>query len=141
MWGVAGMGRQRLSQRSAEGAEASSGHTGALGACIRAWGQAGWCGWASGRRRVGNRGCLTGPSLRARALSPQAILSWQDRAASACFLVVCIAAALAVQVLGFPTVLCVLLMWQIRPPVLRDPIPPRPVSYFLRLPCTTDEIP
>jgi hypothetical protein len=69
----------------------------------------------------------------------QAILSWRDRLASAAFLAVCCAAMAAIQLLGLSTVTFAGLMWQIRPPRLRDPIPPRPVNYFQRLPCLNDD--
>lgn len=70
----------------------------------------------------------------------QAIFTWQDQAASACFMLICIVAMIAIQLLGLSTVLCAGLMWQIRPPALRDPLPPKPLNYFQRLPCLSDEM-
>jgi hypothetical protein len=32
------------------------------------------------------------------------------------------------------------LLWQVRPPMLRDPVPPKPLNYFNRLPCLNDEV-
>lgn len=86
------------------------------------------------------RTCSTRPLPVCSTLQQQAILSWRDRTASALFIVVCILAVVLLQLLGLSTVLCVGLMWQIRPPFLRDPIPPPPLNYYSRLPCLSDEL-
>ncbi|KXZ49071.1 hypothetical protein GPECTOR_23g156 [Gonium pectorale] len=65
----------------------------------------------------------------------QAVLSFSDVVASWLFIGGCLAAAGVMALLGFKTSLFLTLLWQVRPPVLRDALPPPPLNYFLRLPC------
>ncbi|MEW5313919.1 MAG: hypothetical protein WDW38_005450 [Sanguina aurantia] len=69
----------------------------------------------------------------------QALLSWRDSFASWIFLGTCAAAAMAIHIVGLSTVICIALMWQIRPPMLRDPLTPAPVNFFNHLPSQSDQ--
>ncbi|KAG2489818.1 hypothetical protein HYH03_011767 [Edaphochlamys debaryana] len=65
----------------------------------------------------------------------QAVLSFQDVTATWLFIAGCVLLVGLVAALGFPTFLFLGLLWQVRPPALRDALPAPPVSYFLKLPC------
>ncbi|PNH04471.1 hypothetical protein TSOC_009358 [Tetrabaena socialis] len=65
----------------------------------------------------------------------QAALSFQDVVASWLFIAGCCLLFGAVALLGWRTFVFLVLLWQVRPPALRDALPPPPLSYFLKLPC------
>ncbi|GIM03478.1 hypothetical protein Vretimale_8251 [Volvox reticuliferus] len=65
----------------------------------------------------------------------QAILSFQDMIASCLTIVACVLLVGVVALLGFPTTVFLVLLWQVRPPSLRDALPPPPFIYFMKLPC------
>ncbi|GLI67443.1 hypothetical protein VaNZ11_011636 [Volvox africanus] len=65
----------------------------------------------------------------------QAILSFQDMMASCIAIVACVLLVGVVALLGFPTAVFLVLLWQVRPPSLRDALPPPPFIYFMKLPC------
>jgi hypothetical protein len=70
----------------------------------------------------------------------QAILTWHDKAASLLFVLICLTAIALIQLLGLSLVITLALLWQVRPPMLRDPIPPAPANFFMRLPCDGDTL-
>ncbi|GIL55218.1 hypothetical protein Vafri_10801 [Volvox africanus] len=65
----------------------------------------------------------------------QAVLSFQDVMASCLAIVGCVLLVGVVALLGFPTAVFLVLLWQVRPPSLRDALPPPPFIYFMKLPC------
>ncbi|BDA41056.1 probable FT-interacting protein 3 [Coccomyxa sp. Obi] len=71
----------------------------------------------------------------------RAVVCWADPTASAFFLIIAMAAALLISVLGLHTLVSFLLCWMLRPPFLRVPRPPPPYSFLLRLPNNADQIP
>jgi hypothetical protein len=50
------------------------------------------------------------------------------------------AAALALWLLGLRMLLVVGLLWVVRPPPLRDPLPPPPGNFVKRLTCVADTL-
>lgn len=49
-------------------------------------------------------------------------------------------ASAALAVLGVPACTTLALFWILRPPFLRDPVPPMPLNIFQRLPTHGDRI-
>lgn len=68
----------------------------------------------------------------------QALLTWQDPVASALFTVLLGVLAVGLLVLGLRTLVIVGLLWVVRPPALRDPLPPPPANFIARLPTRGD---
>jgi hypothetical protein len=64
----------------------------------------------------------------------QHTLSWADPPASFMFMVACVVVGLLMWLLGPGWVVALAAMWILRPPVLRDPLPPPPKLWFARLP-------
>eukprot|EP00891_Asterochloris_glomerata_P006512 jgi/Astpho2/6512/fgenesh1_pg.00099_%23_1_t len=62
----------------------------------------------------------------------RACITWQDPSATLLFLAFCIAGAMLLPVIGLPTVFAVVSCYQLRPPFMRDPMPPPPVAFFSR---------
>ncbi|KAK9810133.1 hypothetical protein WJX72_005374 [[Myrmecia] bisecta] len=69
-----------------------------------------------------------------------AVVTATDPSATLLFVFVFGLLALLIGHVGFPPVLAVGLCWQVRPPVLRTPTPPPPISFFKRLPSKADQI-
>eukprot|EP00198_Chlamydomonas_reinhardtii_P009851 XP_001699188.1 predicted protein [Chlamydomonas reinhardtii] len=65
----------------------------------------------------------------------QAVLAFQDFVASWLCIAGCLLLVAVVALLGFRTTVFLVLLWQVRPPALRDPLPPAPFNYFMKLPC------
>ncbi|GLC53211.1 hypothetical protein PLESTB_000720200 [Pleodorina starrii] len=65
----------------------------------------------------------------------QAVLSFHDVMASVLFILACFALVVVFAALGFQTTVFLVLLWQVRPPSLRDALPPPPFNYFMKLPC------
>lgn len=68
-----------------------------------------------------------------------AVLTFQDVVASWLFVIICLVLLAVFHFVGFTTTMFLVLLWQVRPPKLRDALPPPPVSYFLRLPSRSPE--
>ena len=62
-------------------------------------------------------------------------MAFHDVLASGLFILACLLLVCVVALLGFQTTVFLFLLWQVRPPSLRDALPPPPFSYFLKLPC------
>lgn len=60
-----------------------------------------------------------------------ALLTWRDDVATSLLLCVLLVAAAAVWVVGLPALLAAAVLVDIRPPLLRDPVPPQPRLAYL----------
>ncbi|DBA67072.1 TPA: hypothetical protein ACH3X2_001401 [Trebouxia sp. C0005] len=69
-----------------------------------------------------------------------ACITWQDPSATLLFIAFCACAAMALALLGLPTVLAVGCFWVLRPPQLRTPTPAPPAAFFKRLPSVSDQL-
>ncbi len=79
-------------------------------------------GWATGGERV------------------QALLSWQDPVASAVLVGVLVLSGVGLWLVGLRVLLTFGMLWTVRPPALRDPYPPPPNNFLLRLPTRGDTL-
>ncbi len=64
----------------------------------------------------------------------QHALTWTDATASLLFVAGCVLLGLLVAALGAGWVFALGMVYMLRPPVLRDPLPPPPAAFFARLP-------
>ncbi len=70
----------------------------------------------------------------------EGLASWRDPVATGVFCAWLACAALALWLLGLRMLLVLALLWVVRPPLLRDPLPPPPDNYINRLPCVADTL-
>mmetsp|Transcript_40785 Transcript_40785/g.121729 ORF Transcript_40785/g.121729 Transcript_40785/m.121729 type:complete len:1546 (-) Transcript_40785:1222-5859(-) len=62
------------------------------------------------------------------------LMSWADPAATIMFSVVVFAISVLIYLLGWPLLFSAALMFLMRPPFMRDPMPAKPIAMFQRLP-------
>lgn len=70
----------------------------------------------------------------------EALLTWRDPTASRIFSLVVFLAAIAVKSLGIQFFLCFGIIWSLRPPCFKNPIPPPPINFLGRLPSRGDQV-
>ena len=69
-----------------------------------------------------------------------ALLSWRDPVATQLLTMALLGAIFVMAVLGVRFCVCFALCWFLRPPFLREPVPPPPLNFFKRLPSKSDQI-
>ena len=69
----------------------------------------------------------------------QSLFSWSDPTSSLLFFALLCILCLLVYVLGANVIFCALMLYILRPPGTRDPMPTPPEAFFSRLPCALGE--
>lgn len=70
----------------------------------------------------------------------EALMTWQDPLASSLLLLLLALLAGAFWLLGARTIVAAWLLWTIRPPALRQPLPPPPANFVANLPTRSDRM-
>ena len=69
-----------------------------------------------------------------------ALISWRDPVATRLLTIGLLIGIVAISLTGVRFCVCFGLCWMLRPPILRDTLPPPPINFFKRLPSKSDQI-